>query len=186
MPEWLMGADCKSADGCLRWFKSSSAQFVCSNESLSCWLLGWLRLYFSTMFYTWHKIIYKLCFSKILISITSHTFLWKQSHYIFIYNVCIVLTLSLPKVTKCKVQCWLRLYDSTMLWKRRELRFLSIKSQFLCVVRLASLRCLEGDLVQFVLLHLSGSFQISYHLPKSVRIRGVSFSVISSLLFDKF
>ncbi len=28
MPEWLMGADCKSADECLRWFKSSSAQLV--------------------------------------------------------------------------------------------------------------------------------------------------------------
>ena len=26
MPEWLMGADCKSADFRLRWFKSSSAQ----------------------------------------------------------------------------------------------------------------------------------------------------------------
>ena len=26
MPEWLMGADCKSADVHLRWFKSSSAQ----------------------------------------------------------------------------------------------------------------------------------------------------------------
>ena len=29
MPEWLMGADCKSAGFRLRWFKSSSAQ----NES---------------------------------------------------------------------------------------------------------------------------------------------------------
>ncbi len=28
MPEWLMGADCKSADERLRWFKSSSAQFL--------------------------------------------------------------------------------------------------------------------------------------------------------------
>ena len=28
MPEWLKGADCKSAGFCLRWFKSSSAQFV--------------------------------------------------------------------------------------------------------------------------------------------------------------
>ena len=28
MPEWLMGADCKSADERLRWFKSSSAQLV--------------------------------------------------------------------------------------------------------------------------------------------------------------
>ncbi len=26
MPEWLMGADCKSADESQRWFKSSSAQ----------------------------------------------------------------------------------------------------------------------------------------------------------------
>jgi hypothetical protein len=28
MPEWLMGADCKSADLYLRWFKSSSAQHI--------------------------------------------------------------------------------------------------------------------------------------------------------------
>ena len=28
MPEWFMGADCKSADESQRWFKSSSAQIL--------------------------------------------------------------------------------------------------------------------------------------------------------------
>ncbi len=35
MPEWFKGADCKSADFCQRWFKSSSAQKVFGKAATS-------------------------------------------------------------------------------------------------------------------------------------------------------
>jgi hypothetical protein len=34
VPEWLKGADCKSAAGTLRWFESNSAQFKLSIKRL--------------------------------------------------------------------------------------------------------------------------------------------------------
>lgn len=40
MPEWFMGADCKSADARQRWFKSSSAQDI---KSTPVALLGFAR-----------------------------------------------------------------------------------------------------------------------------------------------